>query len=706
MDNTSTILIVDDDKGVRTTLKAALDDPAYSLAFANNGAEALAKASELTPDLILLDVMMPDINGFEVCRRLRTDPLLSDVPVIMLTALHQRESRLEGIQAGADDFITKPFDVTELGARVRVITRLNRYRRILLERSQRQQAEADRDEFAARLEILRDVTSTLNTSLDIDQVLEHILEQLAQVVPCDSASVMLLAGDGVTVAAQRGDRHQALESFRAIPLSSLEHVHLVLNSHRPLIISDALRDSRWVELPGQLQVRCWLGIPLVVKGMATGILNLNSARPNFYSQADAELAFAFANQAAVAIENAQLYARLESHADELEQHIAERTRELETLYEVTAAASESLDLQVILERSLSLMIQTLSAEAGTIHLLSQDGALLQLVHQENLPPQAAACLQELPAHDGPLGRMLHQGKPALVPDVPSSGLFDPPDLLPRSDVCAMAPMRARGRPVGVLALFGRAGQPFRARDITLLGSVADHTGIAVENARLRRKAEQAAAQEERERLARDLHDSVTQSLFSLTLFSEAARGLVSNGDLAGTQPLLDDIHDSARRALKEMRLMIYELRPPDLAREGLIGALRRRLAVVEGRVGLTAQVQADTLVELPPATEEAFFHIAQEALNNVLRHAGASEVTIRLYAAGDDMALEIQDNGRGFEPALVANQGGLGLTSMRERAERLGGSMSIGARPEGGTQISVRVPRSPTVPDSPLQRLI
>jgi len=135
MDYKSVVLIVDDDPNARDTLEALLFQEGYSLAFASDGVEALAKAAELTPDLILLDVMMPGLDGFEVCQRLRADPLLAEVPVIMITALDDRGSRLRGIEVGADDFISKPLDGVELQARVRTVIQLNRYRRLLLERA-------------------------------------------------------------------------------------------------------------------------------------------------------------------------------------------------------------------------------------------------------------------------------------------------------------------------------------------------------------------------------------------------------------------------------------------------------------------------------------------------------------------------------------------------------------------------------------------
>jgi DNA-binding response OmpR family regulator len=133
-ENTATILIVDDSPGARDTLTALLSIEPYRLVEAANGAEALRRARELQPDLILLDVMMPEIDGYEVCRRIRADPLLAEVPVIMVTALEDRASRLRGLNSGADDFISKPYDTAELRTRVRTITRLNRYRRLHAQR--------------------------------------------------------------------------------------------------------------------------------------------------------------------------------------------------------------------------------------------------------------------------------------------------------------------------------------------------------------------------------------------------------------------------------------------------------------------------------------------------------------------------------------------------------------------------------------------
>jgi len=215
--------------------------------------------------------------------------------------------------------------------------------------------------------------------------------------------------------------------------------------------------------------------------------------------------------------------------------------------------------------------------------------------------------------------------------------------------------------------------------------------VAVENARLYEQAQHVAVLEERQRLARELHDSVTQSLYSLTLLAEAGRELVVGGEVAGAGHHLVRIGEIAQSALKEMRLMIYELRPPALEREGLVGALRRRLEAVEGRVGVETRLLADDLAPLPAAVEEGFYRIAQEALNNALKHAAAASVAVHLRLRGAAAELEVVDDGIGFDIEAAGTKGGVGLTSMRERAQRLGGTLTIRTAPGGGTQILVCV---------------
>jgi signal transduction histidine kinase len=225
------------------------------------------------------------------------------------------------------------------------------------------------------------------------------------------------------------------------------------------------------------------------------------------------------------------------------------------------------------------------------------------------------------------------------------------------------------------------------------------------------QAEEMAVTTERNRLARDLHDSVTQSLFSLTLFTQAALERVEVGDLDRAKQSLARIADTARRGLKEMRLLVYELRPLALEGVGLVGALQQRLEMVEGRSGVQTRllVEPEGDVKLPPNLEEELYRIAQEALNNTLKHANASSVTVRLAVTpsatnggvgarpdGRHLEFEVSDDGCGFDLQAVGDKGGLGLTSIRERVEGLGGELNVISSPGQGTALRVAVPLSDT----------
>lgn len=261
-------------------------------------------------------------------------------------------------------------------------------------------------------------------------------------------------------------------------------------------------------------------------------------------------------------------------------------------------------------------------------------------------------------------------------------------------------MRARGQTLGVLSIFRESKQPFSTEEMDLLASISDQVGVAVENARLRQRAEQAAVMEERERLARELHDSVTQSLYSLALFAAAGKELVDSEELESLEHNFVRIGETVQEALKEMRLLVHELRPPALEREGLVGALRQRINAVEGRAGIDARLVVEDWVELPASIEEGLYRIAQEALNNALKHSAAQSVTIYLRVAGKQVELEVVDDGAGFDPHSMRDSGGMGLLNMKQRAHKLGGELSIVSAPREGTKVKVSVRDQNTVQET------
>ena len=190
-------------------------------------------------------------------------------------------------------------------------------------------------------------------------------------------------------------------------------------------------------------------------------------------------------------------------------------------------------------------------------------------------------------------------------------------------------------------------------------------------------------------MARELHDSVTQSLYSSTLFIEASRELALANDTQNSLHYLNRTGEIVQQALKEMRLLVYQLRPPVLKEKGLIGSLQQRLDTVEKRAGVEARLLMDDLIELPDDVEEHLYWIAQEALNNSLKHAQAEKVKVYLRISGKQTMLEIVDDGQGFNPRLLNDQGGLGLITMKERAEEIGGFFMIESAEGEGTSVKV-----------------
>jgi signal transduction histidine kinase len=208
------------------------------------------------------------------------------------------------------------------------------------------------------------------------------------------------------------------------------------------------------------------------------------------------------------------------------------------------------------------------------------------------------------------------------------------------------------------------------------------------------QAEKHAVQQERSRLSRELHDSVTQSLHSATLMAEAGQRLVDSGDIERAKGYLSRLGEISQQALREMRLLVYELRPFALRGVGLAGALQQRLDTVERRSGVEVDLNLDKDLKIPPELEEELFWIAIEALNNALKHANPSRVEVSSCQEDHDgkpcYGLIISDNGGGFDPGSI-DEVGIGLVSMQERIEKLGGELDIQSAPGKGTKVKTCV---------------
>lgn len=375
--------------------------------------------------------------------------------------------------------------------------------------------------------------------------------------------------------------------------------------------------------------------------------------------------------------------------------------------------TSSLELEVVLQRVLTEVTQLLDAEGVAILMLEDQELEFVAVNgsaAENLLGQ------RMPRTAGVVGHVMSTGEPAWLntrgSSVPGLGIYRAIETVSSFHTQSLlaAPLMQDGEVIGVLEAAHSDPDGLRPEDLPVLAAASTWAAIAIRNAQLHAQAQEAreerAMLEERARLARELHDAVTQSLYSMAVLSAAWRRQIAAERLTPEAEHIEELGELALQALREVRLLIYELRPSEFTEEGLIGALHRRLEAVEGRAGLASRLvvtdeNGDPLLsplgtgenpgiefyQLPPALESELFRIAQEALNNVIKHASAEQVTISLRIGSSELALEIVDDGRGFELESQGESGGFGLTSMRERAERLGGMLQIISTPGQGTRV-------------------
>lgn len=259
----------------------------------------------------------------------------------------------------------------------------------------------------------------------------------------------------------------------------------------------------------------------------------------------------------------------------------------------------------------------------------------------------------------------------------------------------LIPLVASGVVVGEIAVYLAAGQELDDDDRGYLAALADQAAVAVRNSTLYRAAEQTAALEERHRLARELHDSVSQALFSMTLHARTAQRHLATSGLAADHPVaveIEQLHGLTQTALAEMRALIFELRPGALEAEGVVAALTKQAAAVAAREGLVVEVNGpDGSSRLDPTVEEHLYRIALEALHNTVKHAGAERVEVHLAPRDTSLELRVSDDGAGFDPQLD-RPGHLGLRTMRERADAIGASFSVDSVPGRGSTVTVIVP--------------
>jgi signal transduction histidine kinase len=367
---------------------------------------------------------------------------------------------------------------------------------------------------------------------------------------------------------------------------------------------------------------------------------------------------------------------------------------LRAVSDAVLAVAAELSVEEVLQRLVHSARELAGARYAALGLPDGDGGFRRFL-TSGMSEELVASLGPLPRQHGVLGAMLETRAPYRTRDIHEHPRFrgwwpaGHPDMRSFLGV----PIVARDGVIGAFYLTEKTdATDFTDEDEELIGLLAAHAAIAITNARLYERTRELSIVAERNRLALDLHDAVSQKLFGLVLNAETASTLLER-DPQGARARVAELQRQAQDALDELRSLVFELRPPDLEKDGVVGVLRKHVELL--RRLQQREIELDVAGDDVPVDEERdreVLRIAQEALQNALRHADAQRITVKVSAADGRVLLEIQDDGHGFEPgAAELRSRRLGLTSMEERAARVGGKLEIRSAPGAGTTVRLEV---------------
>jgi GAF domain-containing protein len=497
-----------------------------------------------------------------------------------------------------------------------------------LMKSESEQLYLQTKQRAAELETLFAIQQAITRRLEPEVVLQLIADEARRLTASQRSVVFLLEGDMLRLAVgSGGEENGTMLDYRMPVEGSL--IGEAIRTGQAIAVTDAEHDPhvrsdpRRLALVRQTGVQSMIVVPLLSGDHPLGAISISDKTAGTYGPDDERVLEMLASSAGIGLENARLY-----------QAEQERRQVAEGLREVLAILNSDRSLAEVLAYIAAQAVRLLGGRSGAIFRWQPEQGQLTLQAAHQLPDEGWF-QTPLPVGQSVIGRTILSRRPVAIPDVAAwedDGIgSSPTSPLRWAQHCRAflgVPLVIKDELYGSIGLFFAEPRDFSEEELDLAAAFGNQAALAIENAQLRQQVEQAAVLRERSRLARELHDSVTQSLYSLTLLTEGWRRIVEAGHTEQVGDYLTELGEIAHQGLKEMRLLIHELRPPVLEEEGLVAALQQRLDAVEGRAGVKTRLVVDGLDSLDPTLEDSLYRIAQEALNNTLKHAAAGARTI------------------------------------------------------------------------------
>ncbi len=551
------------------------------------------------------------------------------------------------------------------------------------------------EERTHELEALYRADEQLYRHLHLNEVLEALVDITVDILQADKS--ILLVWDSaqrrLIPGAARGFKPHILEAISLTELDSL--AGQVARLGHPLFIEDAQNEPGVAAgIIHDEEICSFAHVPIKIDGTVFGVFSADYLRPRAFNAEDRRLFAALAQRAALAIENAHLY-----HEEQRRRHETERRRQvaegLRTLLEVL---NSDRPIAEILHYAVVQAAQLIGSDASMLRRADPQQGIVTTDASFNIPADFDA-IRVTRLYYSPNDYRLMDHQPIVIPNLQTefAPLLESPgelDAVQRAGVQAelkhyssslAVPVFIREEIYGALRFYFKQPVEFSDEDIRLAMTIGDQVALAIENARLRAHMQEIAAAAERNRLARDLHDAVTQTLFSASLIAEVLPRLWDRKPEEGRRRL-EELRQLTRGALAEMRTLLLELRPAALTEAPIDDLLRQLVEAFTGRTRLPVDLDLHTACSLPSDVRVVLYRIAQEALNNISRHSKAHRVQLTLNCEQDGTRLLIADDGHGFDPCVVSSEH-LGLSIMKERAEGIDADLEIASQVGQGTQV-------------------
>lgn len=439
------------------------------------------------------------------------------------------------------------------------------------------------------------------------------------------------------------------------------------------------------------EVRSFLGVPIWYGEQQVGqILLINRKEIVDFSADDQKVIETLASYAAISITNAQLYQQLL----ERERALTRRNETMAALNQLASTLAASNGVEEILDKALADALALMGIEIGELHLKQEDGLTFRLVRHQGTSVTDLFLRKQFLLREGIVGRVADSGQ-LLTHVLPDDSLTDlSPDIQSGEfSQISTFPLTGQGGVLGTLSIVIREPRPLDEIELQFMTAISAWMGTAVENLNLNTQQRRLAVLEERERIAMDLHDGIIQSIYAVGLTLEHARMLL-NDDIPQARSRISQAIADLDKTIRDIRSYILDLRPRTIQEESLNANLARLVAEFKANtfVDTALQLPAEDIPQLSSNGAATLFHICQEALANVAKHARASHVDVVLWSTSDRALLEIGDNGRGFDMKVLKLTLGHGLMNIQTRAHTVAGDVEFSTEPGQGTTILAWVP--------------